>query len=278
MFNLPAKLHHTKTGRAQQAPTVPWIVSDWVNFATPEVYGSQGPAQFWYDQFGNTFSVRQARSAGIIQGARVRWSLPQATTVAAAPTTAAVGSVAGSPYAGANAEVGNLIYETQIGDGTVGAARTNSLKFVKANAPGAGGFYTISLRDTKVGNVQLDPDLYATVPVAGNNITIIRPYEVTLGTAATAATNRTVGIAVHPVTTALWGFFQVAGLALCLSKGDVVPLAADQPVVNSAAGDGFVMGSAAFNAGDVGTATAACAAAAAANALSPIWLSILPNA
>ncbi len=280
MFQLPAKLHNTKTGRGQQAPAIPWIVADWNNFATPEVYGSQGLAQVWYDQFGNRFMLRQARGAGIAQGCRVMWNAPSADTVAAAPTIAAIGAVIGSPYPAADAEIGNLIYETQIGDGTVGTDRTQSLKFVKANVAGAGGFFTVSLRNTQVGNVQLDVDAYATVPAPADNITIIRPYEVTLGTAATATTNRTRGIAVHAVTDTLWGFFQIDGLALCFSVGNGTALAAGAPVINNAAAgeDGSVIGSAAFSAGDVGTACAAIVAVPGSLALSPVWLSILKDA
>ncbi len=279
MFQLPAKLHSTKTGRGQQAPAIPWIVTDWNNFATPEVYGSQAPAQLWYDQFGNRFMCRQARGAGIAQGCRVMWNTPQATTVGLLPTINAIASVAGSPYA-ADAEIGNLIYETQIGDATIGTDRTQSLKFIKGNQAAPGGFYTVSLRNAQQGNMQLDVDAYATVPVPADNITIIRPYEVTLGTAATATTNRTRGIAVHAVTDTLWGFFQVDGLALCFSVGNGTALAAGAPVINNAAAgeDGSVIGAAAFDAGEVGTATAAITAIPAALALSPIWLSILKDA
>ncbi len=280
MFQLPAKLHSTKTGRGQQAPAIPWIVSDWNDFATPEVYGSQGFAQVWYDQFGNRFMLRQARGAGIAQGCRVMWNAPSADTVAALPTINAFGAVIGSPYPATDAEVGNLVYNTQIGDATIGTDRTQSLKFIKGNAAGGGGFFTVSLRNAQQGNMQLDVDAYATVPVAGENITIIRPYEVTLGTAATATTNRTRGIAVHPVTDTLWGFFQIAGLALCFSVGNGTALAAGAPVINNAAAgeDGSVIGSAAFDPGEVGTATAAITAIPGALALSPIWLSILKDA
>lgn len=272
MFQKPVKLHFTKTGRGQQSvPTVPWISSDFNAFASPETYGAQGPSQPWFDEFGNTFSLRQARAAGVIQAATVAWNEPMADTVAAAPTVTSIGLTTGSPYTAADAEVNNWLYVLQIGAGSVGSDKTQSLKRIKKNAAGAGGFFTVAFKDTLQSNGQNDPDAFKTVPVAGNDLSVIRPYEVRVTATTDLLVIPCVGVAVQAIADTKWGFIQTAGLALTLSKGNATALVAGSPCVLDDTIAGYVKGAAAQAAGQVGICAAPCATA---TTISPIWLTL----
>ncbi len=278
MFNKPnasVLTHSTKTGLAQQIKQIPWISSDFTAFTSSESYGAQNAGSTWYDSFGNVFSLRQGRGAGIVQGACCKWNTTAATTIAAAPTVTAVGLVAGSPYTGANLEVGNFLWITQIGSGAVGSDKFDCLKLIKANASGAGGFFTVSKTDTKYGNLQADPDAYATVPVAGNDVTVIRPYEVAVSATTDLLVVPCVGVAVQAIADTKWGFIQTAGLALTLSSGAVTPIVANNAVVLDGVTAGTVKGSAAEAAGQVGISAVANAVIA---TVIPVWLTLAPQA
>lgn len=267
--------HITKTGAAQQTSLIPWVSSDFTAFASSESYGAQNAGSTWFDSFGNVFMLKQARGAGVVQGACCKWNTTAADTVAAAPTVTAIGLTAGSPYTGANAEVGNLLWETQIASGTVGSNKFDSLKFIKANASGAGGFFTVSLKDTKYGNLQSDPDAYLTVPVAGNNVTVIRPYEIAVSATTDLLVVPCVGVAVQAIADTKWGFIQQVGLALTQSSGSVTAIVANNAVVLDGVTAGTVKGSAALATGQVGISAVACGTIA---TIIPVWLTIVNNA
>lgn len=274
MFNIPTLLHQTKVGSAQQVATIPWISSDFTAFSSPEAYGAVAPGQHWYDEFGNSFSLRQARGAGIVQGACVKWNVTAADTVAAAPTVTAIGLTGGSPY-GANLEIGNFLWVKQIATGAVGTNKFQSLKLIKANAAGAGGFFRVSMIDAKTGNMVADADAFATVPVAGNNVEVIRPYEIAVSATTDLLVVPCIGVAVQAVADTKWGFVQHEGLALTLSSGAVTAIVANNAVVLDGVTAGTVKGSAATSAGQVGISAVANDTIA---TVIPVWLTLRNNA
>jgi hypothetical protein len=275
MFNIPTLLHQTKGGSGQQVATIPWISSDFTAFSTPETYGAVAPGQYWYDEFGNAFSLRQARAAGVVQGACVKWNTTAADTVAAAPTVTAIGLTAGSPYSGANAEVGNLLWVKQIATGAVGTNKFQSVKFIKANAAGAGGFFRVSMVNSTTANLQADPDAFATVPVAGNDVQVFRPYEILVSATTDLLVVPCIGVAVQAVADTKWGFVQHEGLALTLSSGAVTAIVANNAVVLDGVTAGTVKGSASIAAGQVGISAVANDTIA---TVIPVWLTLRNNA
>lgn len=274
MFNLPSLLlHHPKTGTGQQTATIPWISSDFTGFSTPETLGAIKPGKYWYDEFGNAFSLRQARAAGIVQGACVKWNgwAVAADTVAAAPTVTAIGLTAGST----NNEIGNFLWVKQIATGAVGTNKFQSLKLIKANTTGAGGIFRVSMIDAKQGNMVADADAFATVPVAGNNVELIRPYEILVSATSDLLVVPCIGVAVQAIADTKWGFVQHEGLALTLSSGAVTAIVANNAVVLDGVTAGTVKGSASEAAGQVGISAVDNDTIA---TVIPVWLTLRNNA
>jgi hypothetical protein len=269
-------LHYVKGGHGQQVvPQIPWISSDWTSFASP--VGEMPKGTFWYDEFGNVFTLKIARASGVVQGATVKWNPPSADTVAAspAPTLGAVALTTGSPYTGANADAGNLLYNNSIAVGTVGTNKFDALKWIKANGAGAAGVYTVSLLDSKYANLQFDPDAYLTVPTSGNVTATIRPYEILVTATTDLLVIPCVGVAVQAISNNTWGFTQVAGLAQTQASGSVTAIVANNAVVLDGVTAGTVKGSAALAAGQVGISAVANSTIA---SVIPVWLTIGYNA
>ena len=273
MFQRFDKLHNAKTGLGQQSSTIPWMSSTFADQGTtaapvPGSFGvPNGLGQFWYDQFGNIFMLKHAAAAFTL-GQVAQWNAPGTDTVSSA-TVRVITLTTGNLTAGA--EVGNLVYDANIG--ASGTPKTDSLKYIKANTATT---LTVSLIDDRVSNLQNDADAYTTAPAASDALTIIRPYDVVPLALANATTALPVGVAVSAITSGDYGMFQIGGLALVQSKGDVTALVAGAPVVpNGATLVGGVKGSAAQSAAQVGIATAAYAGA---SGVSPIWLTIFTYA
>src|ERR1019366_9138240 len=169
--------HWTKTSLAQQNATFPWITSDFGDLANSP-YGNIVPGSMlafpWFDQFGNSFTLKRARNSALAVGNTTQWCTTDAggghvtdTVSNALTTTKVVSLTTGGLTAGA--EVGNFLYDEV--ESRTGTPLTDGLKLIKANTA---SLLTISVTDTKVSNLQADADAYATAPVNPDALTIIR--------------------------------------------------------------------------------------------------------
>jgi hypothetical protein len=235
-------LHFSKMGTGQGVATIPWVSTDFADIGTTLL--NQGQlGNLWYDAFGNRFMVKKAASAFTI-GQTSCLAAPGTDTAAAGTTTQVINLTTGALTA--NAEVGNFVYETEIGNGGTGATKSDALKLIKANAAGT---LTVSLTDTKRSNLQIDADAYVTAPVATDHLTIIRPFSVVPTPTAQAATAFCQGIAVQAITSGDFGLFQIGGIALVLYASTTAAVA-NAPCAFSGATAGAVTGAAAWTAGN----------------------------
>ncbi len=276
--HLLTMLHYPKTGKGQQVSIFPWISTDFTNFTSPELLQTPGQlTTVWFDDFGNSFTLRRVGIGGWAQGDNTTWSGATGQTpnspffldsVASATvrviTTTAVAYVPSGEAAGPANNWGSWVF-----DDTLTAVPNDRLKLIKANSAST---LTVSNIDTRISNQQNDPDAYVTAPAGADAITVIRPYVATKCATAAATTSLSSGVAVQAGTAGNWGFVQVDGLAMISGKGDVVAIVAGAPVVPDGVTAGFVKGAAAVAANMLGTAAAAHTAA---SGLVPVWLSIL---
>lgn len=272
MFLKPTLTHFVKTNDGQQNATIPWISSD---FAAPTVSSltvlpnGYGLGNIWYDEFGNSFVLRQLKGGTTAAlGNVMQTDVPGSDTAAAGSTVSVVNLTGGGLTA--KAEIGNFVVNQMIGDGTTGTTKSDVLKLIKDNAAGT---LTVGKTTNKYGKLQLDADNYTTAPVAANNLTFVRPNRVKVFD-HTQLVELPVGIAVSAVASSTAGNYamlQVSGLAIVGAKGDVTPWAVDRPIVPDGVTDGLCKGSAALAYGQVGISTQVYSAAA---GLGVAWLTI----
>jgi hypothetical protein len=243
MFRKDVYTHFTKTGKAQQVATVPWISTDFTSLASSVSFNLGQP---WYDDFGNVFVLRKAGSA-IAIGNVLGIDAPLSATVQASSTLQVVNTNATLT---ANAEKGSFFIDDNIGN--AGTTKTDVLKLIKANTGGANSNVTVSQNNPAFANNQPDPDAYITAPANTDVGRICRPHQVIPMPTARAATSGVIGIAVQAITSATFGFTQTRGIALVSAKGDVVAWAVNGPVVADGVAAGFAKGAATWQLTAVG--------------------------
>ena len=267
MFRKEVFTHYTKTGKAQQVATVPWISSDFTSLSSAVSFNLGQP---WYDDFGNVFVLRKAGSAFTI-GQIAEQQGAVTATVQSGSTTRIVNTNATLT---ANAEVGNFFTDSTIGD--AGTNATDVLKLIKANSGGANATLTVSLLDTKFSNQQPDPDAYVVAPANTDLGLITRPNVVVPFATTNITFDVPVGISVQAITSGNFGFMQIRGMALVKAAGNVTPWIANKPITMDGVTAGFAKGLATFSgtAIAVGQALQASGAAPANNALGAVFLAI----
>ncbi len=256
--------HWTKTGTAQQVPTIPWISSDFSDLGTslaPGGYGvTPGPnlCQPWFDQWGNSFQLGIQRGGALTVGQVVTWNDPATDTVAALSTTQVV-NITG-PIGAANTEINNYLWGAVL----AATASTQSLKRIKANTTTS---VTVSLNDPLMGNYPADPDAYSAV--TSGALTLIRPFETKIFPTAESAYGMPLGIALGAVAENHFYIRQTAGLGLVLTV--VSPATTPhKPMIPSSATAGSTISSATIVGNEVGFA--ACTYNVATAALVPVFL------
>lgn len=279
MFQRPILKNYAKTGHNQQVAILPWLSSDFADVGTSAVGFALGSP--WYDEFGNKFMLKfNTAAAALAWGNCTIWATQATDTVKAAPptiTTQSFGLSAGFGLA-ANAEIRNFVFNYEKSALASATSRLNCMKVIKASgATGAGELITVSFTDDRRSNMQPDADAYDVVPVAGQTVTVIRPYDITVFPTGSAAISKVNGIAQGAVTASHYCFVQTAGLALVSSTGSGTALVMGSPCVPSGVTAGNVIGAAAVAANQVGTCAAASAAAVTNTPVTPIWLEIDPN-
>ena len=264
MFQKPVWLHADKTSLGQQSATIPWLTSDFADLGVSPVLPpkSLNLVQPWFDSFGNTFMVKFAASAFTI-AQTAEWQAPAVSTIVAPITARTVTWNAGGLTV--NGEIGNFLYDRTM---TATSVVTDSLKIIKANTATV---ITVSLLDTRISNLQNDPDAYTTLPTAADAASIIRPYNVVPFPTADITTGTVCGIALGTVALNHFGMFQIGGLAIVLASGNVTAIAANAPVVPDGVTVGAVKGAAAAAANQVGLSTTAFSTLAGSI---PVWLQI----
>ena len=266
MLTRPVALHFAKTGINQQVATIPWLSSDFADVVAFQMSGAKlglgfNLGQPWFDNFGNTFNLKIARSA-LVFGNLTCWNPPTASAENGAGTTRTF--IPTSAMLAAGLEKGNFVSDTTL------TLDTDRLKLIKDNPTTLLG--VVSLLDTKYANLQADQDAYSVAPAGADALTVIRPYETIVFPTANATTALVTGIALGTVATGDPHFEQTAGLAMVNSKGDVTALVANATCVPDGVTAGSVKGGLAAN--SVGTCAAAYAAATGKS--SPIFLTIWP--
>jgi hypothetical protein len=276
--HLITQLHYPKTGKGQQVSIFPWISTDFTNFTSPELLQTPGQlTTVWYDDFGNSFTLRKVGIGGWAQGDVTTWSGTTgqttnspffADTVASATvrviTTTAVAYTPSGEAAGPANNYGSWVF-----DDTLVAVPNDRLKLIKANSAST---LTVANIDTRVSNLQNDADAYTTAPAAADAITVIRPYVAVKFPIANATTALPTGISVQAGTAGNWGFVQVDGLAMVSCAGNATAIVAGGPIVPDGVTAGFGKGAAAVAANMIGTSAAAHTAA---TGLCPVFLAIL---
>lgn len=193
---------------------------------------------------GNAFMFVKNTTAGALTlGQLVTCALPTTGTAtvpgagtAASPltTTASITTNINNSAAGVvNDEVDNWIYVNATG------ATLPQLRRIKYNSASTTSYYKVALPDPLRPNSPTDRDVFDTLATNGDNLCIIRPWNVIECT----ATKIPIGVALGAVTAGSYTVVQVAGLALVLTKGDTNALVVNQPAIPTAAG--FAKGSAA---------------------------------
>ena len=182
---------------------------------------TKGPQK---DAGGNSFQVVKA-GAGLTRGQLVAWATPTTGTYTTASST--VASIVTNVNAAAiNSEIDNFIFFNDI----------SVMKRIKANTKGPNSVFTISLVDPTIASKPYDSDALTAAELAllvnGNPVSIIRPYQVIVCTAALVPC----GVALGTVTSGYYTIIQKDGLAEVQSTGNGVALAVNAPSIPSAAG------------------------------------------
>jgi len=256
--------HWTKTGRAQQTATVPWISSDFSDLGTtlgPGGFGvmpGPGLCQPWYDQWGNSFQLGVQRGGALTVGQLVTWNDPATDTVQALSTIQKV--IVVGAIGAENTEIGNWLWGAVL----AATASTECLKPIKANTTTS---VTVSLTDPIYGNFQPDPDAYAAV--TSGALTLIRPFETKVFPTAESAYGQPLGIAIGAVVQDHYYIRQTAGLGLVRTV--VSPATTPhKPMIPSSATAGSAISSATIVGNEIGFA--ACTYNVATAALVPVFL------
>src|ERR1017187_2279237 len=195
MLTRPVALHFAKTGINQQVATIPWLSSDFADVVAFQISGAKlglgfNLGQPWFDNFGNTFNLKIARSA-LAFGNCTQWNAPTASAENGAGTVRTL--IPTSAMLGVGVEKGNFVYDFTM------TLDTGRLKLIKANPTTLLG--VVSLLDTKYANLQADQDAYSVAPAGADLLSIIRPYETIVFPTANAATALVTGIALGTVST-----------------------------------------------------------------------------
>jgi hypothetical protein len=141
---------------------------------------------------------------------------------------------------GVNEDVDNFIFVNSA------AATTPQLRRIKANSSSSTSFYTVALPDRMRPNSATDADVFDSVPLNTELVSIIRPYHVVVNNSSTFAggvTTTPIGVALGTVTAGNYTIIQLTGLANVLIDADGVNegIVQDQPAWGTAA-DGAIKG------------------------------------
>jgi len=232
MFRKEVYTHFTKTGKAQQVATIPWISSDFTSLTSAVSFNLGQP---WYDDFGNVFVLRKA-GAAVALGNVMMIDVPLTATAQTGSTTQQVFTNATLT---ASAEKGSFYIDDNIG--TSGTTKTDVIKLIKDNTGGANAKVTVSQNNTAYANNQPDQDAYVTAPANSDAGRIYRPHQVIPMSTARSTLSSVVGIAVQAITSGNFGFLQTRGVAL-VSANAAVAWALNGPVIPDSATAGNAMG------------------------------------
>jgi hypothetical protein len=268
MLTRPVALHFAKTGINQQVATIPWLSSDFADVVAFQMSGAKlglgfNLGQPWFDNFGNTFNLKIARSA-LVFGNLTCWNPPTASAENGAGTTRTF--IPTSAMLAAGLEKGNFVSDTTL------TLDTDRLKLIKDNPTTLLG--VVSLLDTKYANFQADQDAYSVAPANADLLSIIRPYETIVFPTANATAGYASGVALGTVSTGDPHFEQTGGLAMINATGGGTALVAGSACVPSGVTAGNVIGAAAPLMNSPGMCAAAYAQGVGKSA--PVFLTIWP--
>src|SRR5271169_341254 len=214
----------------------PWYAAPFIDI-TPATYANISAGyglslgDYWWNNGtqvsaeGNAFMFVKANAALTI-GQLVSMDAPQTGTYTTAGSTASK-TVTNITEAGAvNSEIDNWLTVIATGQSVPQARR------IKANTTGAAAVYTISLPDFLRPNSPNDQDVWTTTPTNGDQLAIVRPYNVKVCTAAL----QPIGVALGTVTSGDYTIIQIAGLAGVSCVGNTLANVAMVPGSPGAAG------------------------------------------
>ncbi len=200
-------------GGSGVSPLFPWFGSPFLDMTAanfPTLAGAVGLAlgDFWWNNGvpgaaeGNAFMIVKANAA-LTVGQLVAMDAPQSGTYTSAGSTASRSVTNITEAQGVNGDVGNWLSVLATGQ------TVPQIRLIKANTNGANAVFTISLPDFLRPNSPNDLDTWTTTPTNADPLTVIRPWQVRVCTAAL----NPIGVALGTVTSGSFTVIQVAGLA-----------------------------------------------------------------
>lgn len=181
--------------------------------------GTQGAAE------GNAFMFVKA-NAGLTIGQLVAMDAPQTGTFTTAGSTASLSKTNITEAGAVNSEIDNWLTVIATGQAVPQARR------IKANTTGANAIYTISQPDFLRPNSPNDLDVWTTTPTNGDQVAVVRPFQVKVCTASL----QPIGVALGTVTSGDFTIIQIAGLAGVSCVGNTLANVAMVPGSPGAAG------------------------------------------
>lgn len=214
----------------------PWYAAPYLditaaNFASIAAGVGLSPGDLWWNNGvqdgneGNAFMLVRAQAALTI-GQLVAMDAPQTGTYTTAGSTAAISKTNITEAQGVNGDVGNYL------SGIFTGQSVPQIRKIKANTNGANALFTISLPDYLRPSLPADQDGWTTTPTNGDQVCVIRPWNVRVCTAVL----QPVGVALGTVTSGSYTIIQVAGLAGVSAVGNTLANVAMVPGAPGAAG------------------------------------------
>lgn len=203
-------------------PLIPWYNAASIDQATLPA-GVQLGECFWVkgstrSGAGNAYMWVKA-TVGLTVGQLVAWAAPGTDTALTNSTTSVLLLTTGNLTV--NAEVDNFVWV----DGSV----TKELRRIKSNTASS---ITVAQTDPYVASNPKDADVFTTAPSNTNPVSIIRPWNVRVCTAAL----QPVGVALGTVTSGNYTPVQIAGLALVSAIGNGTALVMGVPAIPANSG------------------------------------------
>ena len=214
----------------------PWYASPYLDITAANYAGIQAglglsPGDFWWNNGtqegceGNAFMFVKA-NAGLTIGQLVAMDAPQTGTYTAAGSTASTTITNITEAQGVNGDVNNYL------SGIFTGQAVPQIRRIKGNTNGANAQFKISLPDYLRPNLPNDLDVWTTTPTNGDQLCVIRPFNVRVCTASL----QPIGVALGTVTSGSYTIIQVAGLAGVSAVGNSLANVAMVPGAPGAAG------------------------------------------